>query len=130
MEAKIWEVEIPLAEILKAYGDEEDRATGTMVIHAGRVKLPGKIKPGMTCVLLKPCVNDPVKELARIGKKAKERFDVSRVHVHHRLGMAYPGECLLAVLVSAVARGPAFDACRWLVDEIKKEKIIRLVEME
>ena len=130
MEAKIWELEIPLAEILKTYCEEEDPLTGTVVIHAGRVKLPGKVKAGMTHVLLQPCVNDPGKGLSGIGKEAMERFGITRVHVHHRLGRALPGEYLLVVFASAVTRGPAFEACRWIVDEIKREGIIRLVEME
>ena len=130
MEVKIWEQEIPLAEILHTYCEEEGPLTGTVVIHAGRVKLPGTARAGMTHVLLEPCVDDPAKELSEVGEEAKERFGISRVHIHHRLGRVLPGEYLLVVLASAVTRGPAFDACRWIVDEIKREKTIRLVEME
>jgi len=130
VEAKTWELEIPLTEILGSYCSKEDPATGTVVIHAGRVKLPGKVKAGMTHVFLEPCVDNPGEGLSRIGKEAGKRFRINRVQVHHRLGRALPGEYLLVVLASAVTRGPAFDACRWIVDEIKREKIIRLVEME
>jgi len=128
MDANIWAGKIPLYEILESYYGTEDPSTGTVVVHAGRVKLPGKEKPGMTHVLLEPMVDDPVDGLRRIGELAGNRFPVNRVQIHHRLGKARPGENLLVVMVSADKRGPAFEACHWVVDEIKKEKIIRLIE--
>lgn len=130
VEAKIWKKGIPLPEIVDSYSREEDDATGTVVIHAGRVKLPGKFEAGMTHVILEPLVSDPGEGLSGIGRSAAERFGAGRVHIHHRVGQALPGEHILVVLVSAVRRAPAFDACRWIVDEIKKEKVIRLVEKE
>ena len=128
MNAKIWEGKIPLHEILESYYRNEDSSTGTVVIHAGRVKLPGKVKPDMTHVVLEPMVDDPADGLRRIGNQAENRFPVNRVQIHHRHGKARPGENLLVVIVSTGKRGPAFDACRWVVDEIKKEEIIRLIE--
>jgi molybdopterin synthase catalytic subunit len=128
MDSKTWERAIPLQEAIEAYYSDECSSTGTVVIHAGRVKLPGKIVPDLNCVFLVPLVTDPAGGLQGIGEEAKSRFQVNRVQIHHRLGMASPGENLLLVLVSADTRGPAFDACRWIVDEIKKEKIIKLIE--
>ncbi len=128
MEAKIWNGRIPLDGIMESFSRREDPSTGTVVIHAGRVKLPGKVETGMTHVILDPVMNDPIDGLLRAGEQAISRFPVNRVQIHHRLGKALPGEYLLLVLVSAIRREPAFDACRWIVDQIKKEEIIRLVE--
>ena len=128
MKAKIWEGKIQLHKILESYYQCESPSTGTVVVHAGRVKLPGKAKADMTHVILESIIDDPVDGLRRTGEQAVNRFPVNRVEIHHRLGKALPGENLLVVLVSAVKREPAFDACRWVVDEIKREEIIRLVE--
>jgi molybdopterin synthase catalytic subunit len=130
MEAKICKQTIPLTGILKSLSRREDPSTGTVVIHAGRVKLPGKIKAALTHAVLEPVVEDPAAGLRRICELAGDRYPVNNIEVHHRLGKALPGEYLLVVLVSAATRAPAFDACRWVVDEIKKEGIIRLVEKE
>ena len=129
IEAKIWKDKIPFLQIMDSYSHQESDLTGTVVIHAGRVKLPGKVKPEMTHAILEPVVDNPPGELRRIAKNAAERFPVNRTHIHHRVGVVLPGEHLLVVLVSGIARGPAFDACRWIVDQIKTEKIIRLLEV-
>ena len=130
METRIWNTDIPLPEILRQYYERKDPGTGTVVIHAGQVKVPGKVKPAMDHVVLEPCVEDPTGGLARIGQSALGRFEISRVQIHHRLGRVSPGGHVLVVLVSSPKRGPAFDACRWVVDEIKREEVIRLVEVE
>jgi len=130
METRIWNDDIPLPEILRQYYERKDPGTGTVVIHAGQVKLPGKVKPAMDHVLLEPCVEDPAGGLARIRQSALVRFEVSRVQIHHRLGRVFPGGHVLVVFVSSPKRGPAFEACRWVVDEIKREEVIRLVEVE
>jgi len=55
----------------------------------------------------------------RIVDEARSRFDIIDAHCIHRVGDLVVGE--LAVWVGAVAahRGPAFDACRFIIDEVK-----------
>ena len=55
----------------------------------------------------------------RIVDEARSRFDIIDAHCVHRVGDLVVGE--LAVWVGAVAahRGPAFDACRFIIDEVK-----------
>ena len=55
----------------------------------------------------------------RIVDEALSRFDIIDAHCVHRIGDLVVGE--LAVWVGAVAahRGPAFDACRFIIDEVK-----------
>ena len=55
----------------------------------------------------------------RIVDEALSRFDIIDAHCIHRVGDLVTGE--LAVWVGAVAahRGPAFDACRFIIDEVK-----------
>ena len=55
----------------------------------------------------------------RIIDEALSRFDIIDAHCIHRVGDLVVGE--LAVWVGAVAahRGPAFDACRFIIDEVK-----------
>lgn len=58
--------------------------------------------------------------LEAIARAAEERFGV-RVAVAHRLGRLEVGELALAVAVGAPHRGPAFDACRYVVERLKEE---------
>ncbi|MFO0972281.1 MAG: molybdenum cofactor biosynthesis protein MoaE [Phycisphaerae bacterium] len=59
--------------------------------------------------------------LARLAEEARRRFDVLAAACVHRLGRLEVGAVSVAVAVSAGHRGPAFDACRWLIDALKRD---------
>jgi molybdopterin synthase catalytic subunit len=61
-----------------------------------------------------------VKQLAAVGALARERFDVLGVACWHRVGEVPVGEASVAVVVVAGHRGPAFEACRFVIDEVKR----------
>jgi molybdopterin synthase catalytic subunit len=58
-------------------------------------------------------------ECARIVAEARERWPVS-VALEHRLGHLAVGEVAVAVAASAAHRGQAFDACRYVIEEVKR----------
>ena len=60
-----------------------------------------------------------VKEGERIIAEALARFDITKAHCIHRLGELEIGELAVWVGVSAAHRGAAFDACRYIIDEVK-----------
>lgn len=51
--------------------------------------------------------------------EAIERFEIIEAVGFHRVGKLAIGECAVWVGVSAGHRGAAFDACRYIIDEIK-----------
>lgn len=55
----------------------------------------------------------------RVLAEALERFAVVRVCARHRTGRLGIGDCAVWVGVSAAHRGPAFEACRYVIDELK-----------
>jgi molybdopterin synthase catalytic subunit len=55
----------------------------------------------------------------RVLAEAAERFEVEAVHAVHRTGRLAIGDLAVWVGVSAAHRGPAFDACRYVIDEVK-----------
>jgi molybdopterin synthase catalytic subunit len=60
-----------------------------------------------------------LREGARIVAEARARFGVERARCAHRVGMLQLGELAVWVGVSAAHRGEAFDACRYIIDEVK-----------
>ena len=60
-----------------------------------------------------------VKEGDRIVAEALRRFPVKHALCIHRLGSLGLGDMAVWVGVSAVHRGEAFDACRFIIDEVK-----------
>ena len=61
-----------------------------------------------------------INELERLAQAALEKFKVRDVRLVHRLGRLEIGETSVLVIVASAHRGPAFDACRWLIDTLKK----------
>jgi molybdopterin synthase catalytic subunit len=60
-------------------------------------------------------------QLKLIADAAEEKFQVKRVVLHHRMGFVPTGEPSLFLRVSAPHRGEAFEASKWIVDELKKK---------
>ena len=59
------------------------------------------------------------KEGERILEEALDRFDIVEARCMHRIGELRIGELAVWVGVSAAHRGAAFDACRYVIDEVK-----------
>lgn len=53
--------------------------------------------------------------------EAKRRWPLNRAALVHRLGRVPVGEASVVVAVSAAHRSEAFEACRFLIDTLKKE---------
>jgi molybdopterin synthase catalytic subunit len=60
-----------------------------------------------------------VKEGDRIVAEALLRFPVKHALCIHRVGSLQLGEMAVWVGVSSAHRGEAFDACRFIIDEVK-----------
>lgn len=60
------------------------------------------------------------KEMRGIAEDAVERFGLKGCAVLHRTGRLEIGETSLLVAISSAHRAEAFEAGRWVVDEIKK----------
>jgi len=58
-------------------------------------------------------------ECQRIVAEATERWPV-RVAVQHRLGTLEVGDAAVMVATAAAHRAQAFEACRWVIEELKR----------
>ncbi len=61
-----------------------------------------------------------LKELERIAAEALAHFPVRDLRIVHRLGRLQIGETSVAIVVASAHRAAAFDACRWLIDTLKR----------
>jgi MoaE-MoaD fusion protein len=59
-------------------------------------------------------------EMQRLAQAALERFPIRDLRMVHRLGRLAIGETSVLIVVAAAHRAAAFDACRWLIDALKK----------
>lgn len=61
-----------------------------------------------------------LKQMQELADEAVAKFGVREVALVHRLGRLYVGETSVLIVVASAHRGAAFDACRWLIDTLKK----------
>jgi len=62
-----------------------------------------------------------VKQMESLAMEARARFGVRGVSIVHRLGRLETGETSVLIVVASAHRGPAFEACRWIIDTLKKK---------
>jgi molybdopterin synthase catalytic subunit len=60
-------------------------------------------------------------QLKRIAEQAGNKFGLTVVTIHHRVGFVAVGEPSLAVAVATPHRSEGFRAAQWIVDELKKK---------
>jgi len=59
-------------------------------------------------------------EMERLALAALDQFSVRDVRIAHRVGRLEIGESSVLIVVASAHRAAAFDACRWLIDSLKK----------
>lgn len=95
------------------------RPGGAVVVFAGRVRRDRR--RGSSVVALEYEV-DRVPALARLRaleRAARRRFGASELVLWHRLGRVRVGEVAVVVGATCPHRVEAFDAARYLIDELK-----------
>jgi molybdopterin synthase catalytic subunit len=61
-----------------------------------------------------------LEQMQRLAAQVVEQFGVREVALVHRLGRLHIGETSVLIAVASAHRGAAFEACRWLIDMLKK----------
>jgi molybdopterin converting factor subunit 1 len=61
-----------------------------------------------------------LQQMEDLAAQAIEKFGVRDVALVHRLGRLEIGETSVLIAVASAHRGPAFEACRWLIDTLKR----------
>jgi len=61
-----------------------------------------------------------LKQMRTLAEQALEKFPVRNLALVHRLGRLEIGESSVFIAVFSAHRAAAFDACRWLIDTLKK----------
>lgn len=59
-------------------------------------------------------------QLEKLALEALEKFQVRDVAIVHRLGRLEIGEASVLIAVASAHRAAAFEACRWLIDTLKR----------
>ena len=107
---------IPAAELLEMAKAGED---GALVSFDGIVR--NNTRGRKTLYLVYEAYEEmALKQMGNLAAEAVQKFAVRDVTVVHRLGKLEIGETSVLIVVASAHRGAAFDACRWLIDTLKK----------
>lgn len=102
--------------VLERVGDSADGAT-LLFLGVVRDHAEGRAVSGMRYDAYVEMA-EPV--LAEIAAEASRRLGTDRVAVVHRIGALDIGDVSVAIAVSSPHRAEAFDASRYVIEEIKK----------
>lgn len=116
MRVEILDGVIPSAEIL---ADVKAGADGAVCVFDGIVR--DNTRGRKTLHLDYEAYREMALEQMRaLAVEAIAKFGVRDVAVVHRLGRLMVGETSVLIAVASAHRGAAFDACRWLIDTLKR----------
>jgi len=61
-----------------------------------------------------------IRQMDVLARQALSQFPIRDVAIVHRLGRLQIGEVSVVIIVASAHRAAAFDACRWLIDRLKR----------
>ena len=61
-----------------------------------------------------------ISEIKRLGRQAREKFDIATIGIVHRTGRLEIGDTSVVISVGAPHRRAAFEACEWSIRELKR----------
>jgi molybdopterin synthase catalytic subunit/molybdopterin converting factor small subunit len=107
---------IPSEEIVAQLKRGED---GAVVVFDGIVR--NNTRGRRTLYLIYEAYEEmALAQMRELGEKAIADFGVREVAMVHRLGHLDVSETSVLIVVASAHRAQAFDACRWLIDTLKK----------
>ena len=117
-------VDIPI-QIDRLIADSSDESCGATVLFLGTTRRwTGNEETGRTETAYLEYEGYREMALAKMQELeniAKQRWPVKAVSIVHRLGRVEIKEPSVAVVVSTPHRSEAFEAGKWLIDELKKQ---------
>jgi molybdopterin synthase catalytic subunit len=104
------------ADVLARVGDPSD---GAVLLFLGTVRdhADGRAVEGLHYESYQAMAEEV---LAAIAAEAAQRLGTDRVAVVHRVGELEVGDVSVAIAVSSAHRAEAYDASRYVIEEIKK----------
>src|SRR5438874_5757477 len=61
-----------------------------------------------------------LKQMEELALQALSNFKIRDVAIAHRVGRMEIGQTSVAIVVGSAHRAAALDACRWLIDTVKR----------
>ncbi|NQT74079.1 MAG: molybdenum cofactor biosynthesis protein MoaE [Chloroflexi bacterium] len=113
---KVISENIPVEETINSLRSPD---CGAVISYLGTVRsyLEGKQSKGLSFE-----IEDSVMQqsLEAVEAEAVKKFAISKIAIVHRTGSFAVEDDILLIAISSGHRGPAFDACKYIIDRIKE----------
>jgi molybdopterin synthase catalytic subunit len=119
LESRIRVSEAPI-EPARLAAEAGHPGAGAVVLFLGTVRDHSPGKTGVTHLEYEAYAEEVNGKIGHIVAEAADRWSFFRVAVEHRTGRVEVGEVSVGVAVSAAHRDVAFEAARYLIDELKQ----------
>ena len=114
---RVSEASISAADLAGMVGDP---AAGAVVVFLGTVRDHSPGKEGVTYLEYEAYREQVEAKIGAIVAEAQQNWPLFGVVVEHRVGRVEVGEASVGVAVSSAHRAQAFEAARYLIDELKQ----------
>lgn len=119
-------------DFMKGYNsfyENLDDSTGTILIHHGKAKYPGKYVKDYTEISLFLKDENAIEILKDKSRETYEKYNLNKLFVIHRIGKIKKNNSILFLACEAKDRNSAFDGVKELLEFIKAENLIGLKEI-
>lgn len=116
MRTAVVERELDPAAALREVGND---ANGASILFVGTVRNVNAGQP-VTGMEYNAYQGMAEKELASIASEAAERFGTNDIVVEHRVGRLELGDASVVIAVAHPHRGKAYEASRYMIEELKQ----------
>ncbi len=114
----VTDASLPVSEALAFAGDP---GCGGIVCFCGTVRDHAEGRPGVETLTYEAYVAGAERALIELAEMARARWPVlGRLVMLHRTGTLAVGDAAVVVVASAPHRDEAFEAARYLIDELKR----------
>lgn len=94
-------------------------ASGAIVLFLGTVRDHSPGKTGITHLEYEAYREHVEQKISEIVEEADRRWDLHSAAVEHRVGTVEVGEASVGVAVATAHRAEAFEAARYIIDQLK-----------
>jgi molybdopterin synthase catalytic subunit len=118
------------SKLYEEFYKELSDSTGTILIHHGKAKFPGKYVKNYKRIRLFEKSPDALKLIKEETVKIAEKYVLNKIFVFHNIGYIEKNNPILFLAVESVDRDKAFKAVREILEFIKSETLLGLEELE
>ena len=112
-------------DVARAVAFVADPAAGGVAVFLGTTRWEDSLEHGELLALdYETYAEMALRQLNALAGAAREKWPVVKLAILHRTGRVAVTEPSVIIAVSSPHRGESFDACRWIIDALKKDVAI------